>query len=92
MARRRTRRPRQEALAYPEHGGARKGAGRKPNGRRAGVSHLRRAALASRYPVHVTLSIAEGLPTLRNKKLLPVLEECFARAKERAGFGSCTTA
>jgi len=78
--------PTQEVLAFPEWGGKRKGAGRKPNGRQAGVSHLRRVPLASRYPVHVTMRIARGLPGLRNRKTLPVLTKCFALGKERDGF------
>jgi len=85
-ARRGPRLPSQGALAFPEWGGKRKGAGRKPNGRKAGVSHLRRAPLAGRYPVHVTMRIARGLPGLRNRKLLPVLTKCFVQGKEREGF------
>src|SRR5438046_1228888 len=36
------------------HGGKRRGAGRKPKGPNALVSHVKREPLAARHPVHVT--------------------------------------
>jgi REP element-mobilizing transposase RayT len=51
------------------HGGRREGAGRKPKvPRRPGVPHRRRAAHVKRAPVHVTLRLVDGLPTLRRRK------------------------
>ncbi|MCU0866380.1 MAG: hypothetical protein MUC36_21560, partial [Planctomycetes bacterium] len=49
------------------HGGRRAGAGRKPNGDRAGVPHDTRSALAARFPVHVTVKLREHLPPLRRR-------------------------
>ncbi|MBI4700064.1 MAG: hypothetical protein HY744_02680, partial [Deltaproteobacteria bacterium] len=46
------RQPRGQAvLSWRCHGGARKGAGRKPKGLKALVSHLRRPAHDHRHPV-----------------------------------------
>lgn len=67
-------------------GGRRRGAGRKPKLDRAQVSHRRREALASRFPVHVTMKLCEGLPSLRRRRESGVLFEVFAKACERAGF------
>ena len=63
----------------PGPGGARPGAGRKPKiSGRPGVDHRPRQALASRYPVHVTLKLRSGLPRLRNKREYEVLRAAFA--------------
>ncbi len=67
-------------------GGARAGAGRKPKGRRAGVSHRTRERLAARFPVHVTCKLREGLPRLRNKCAYVVLKHCFGKGRDRFGF------
>jgi len=65
---------------------ARPGAGRKPNGRRAGVSRLKRPKLASRHPVHVTVRLTNGLPKLRRKTSFRVLRCAFAAGCDRFGF------
>jgi REP element-mobilizing transposase RayT len=77
-----------ELLPFPHRdwGGQRKGAGRKPKGVSAGVSHRRRAALASRFPVHVTTKLQRGLPPLRSKRAYAVLRAAFAAGCNRAGF------
>lgn len=46
-------------------GGYRPGAGRKPNGERAGASHVARAPLNKRHPQHVTLRVTSELGWLR---------------------------
>ena len=80
---------RQVVMGFMRRGGARKGAGRKPKGLKAGVSHRERAALAARYPVHVTLRLGQGLPRLRNKRAYGVLREAFRKGSERFGFRLC---
>jgi REP element-mobilizing transposase RayT len=50
----------------PTWGGKRAGAGRKPNRARPGVSHLKRAPLDPRHPVHVTQRVHRGVPNLRH--------------------------
>jgi len=66
-------------------GGRRKGAGRRPNGEKAGVSHLRRPPLKARHPVHVTMRLRSGLPSLRHKPLARLVLSSFHAAKERFG-------
>lgn len=66
-------------------GGRRKGAGRKRS-RSSGVPHLRRARLAARFPVHVTLTVLRELRSLRTKKRVQVMRRVFAAACCRDGF------
>jgi REP element-mobilizing transposase RayT len=76
--------PAQRALEFPDGwGGQRKGAGTKPNGERAGVSHRRRADLAPRFPVHVTLEVRPELPSLRRGNPHTVLVAVFAAMRAR---------
>ncbi|MFZ5786861.1 MAG: transposase [Acidobacteriota bacterium] len=78
-------RPRQLGLPFRTWGGKRKGAGRKPRtpGR---VSHRARPLLASRHPVHVTLSVDSSLPSLRRRDLALLIEACFRAGKDRQDF------
>ncbi len=46
-------------------GGYRPGAGRKPNGERAGASHIARAPLDKRHPQHITLRVTKDIGWLR---------------------------
>jgi REP element-mobilizing transposase RayT len=81
------RKPRQGSFEFPcGWGGARKGAGRKPKGKAAGVPHLTRPALAARFPVHVTLKVRDGLPSLRRTEEFAVLRRAIAAGCERGGF------
>jgi len=64
----------------------REGAGRKPKGDRAGVSHRQREAVASRHPVHVTVRRREGLPSCRTKGSYAALRAAFAAGCDRFGF------
>jgi REP element-mobilizing transposase RayT len=66
-------------------GGPRRGAGR-PRGERAGVPHRSRQAVPRGCPVHVTLCVRDGLPSLRRKELVRELRRSFARACERGAF------
>ena len=76
----------QGELPYRSWGGVRQGAGRKPVGERAGVSHRARAPLASRHPVHVTVRVKQGLPGLRNRRVYGALRGAFAAGCDRFGF------
>ena len=58
---------RQQEFGFVSWGGKRRGAGRKPNGERAGVSHAKRARLPARFPVLVTMKLWAGLQTLRRR-------------------------
>ena len=61
------KRPRvvEREFVFLRWGGKRKGAGRKRASERPSVPHDARPELAARHPVHVTLRVARGLPSLR---------------------------
>ncbi len=73
-------------LFTPSWGGARAGAGRRSRGKEAGVPHDLREPFAARFPVHVTMRRARGLPRLRCKEEYRVLRCAFGAAAERPGF------
>ena len=76
----------QALLPFGGRGGPRKGAGRKPKGRVAGVSHAKRAAVPVSYPVHITIKLRKGLPSLRTWGAYAVLRDCLAAACGRKGL------
>jgi len=81
------RRQSELTLAPPRRwGGARKGAGRKPSGERAGLRHAPRERFAERHPAHVTLRVRPDVPSLRFAKLVRAFERSLARACERGDF------
>jgi len=80
------RRPKQGTLPFRQHGGRRRGAGRKPKGEFAGVRHAKRAKLAKEFPVHVTVKLVRLLPPLRSKKEYAALRAAFAAGCNRFGF------
>jgi len=67
----------------PVRGGKRPGAGRKPNGRRAGVSHLRRPELSHRHPVLVTLRIVPEIGRLRRRDAYRAVRQALATSLSR---------
>jgi len=69
----------------PRHGGARPGAGRKPKGDKALVSHLARPRFDKIAPVHVTLRIRGDIPSLRSSRRFTKIRECFVAARGRFG-------
>ena len=77
---------RQFELEFKSWGGPRPGAGRQPKGERSGAPHAPRAPLASRHPVHVTVRLCKGLPSLRRKQPYLALLRCFCAGRERFGF------
>jgi REP element-mobilizing transposase RayT len=77
---------RQGELPFKARGGARPGAGRKPKGARAGVSHHGRIAFAKAKPVHVTARVRAGLPSLRRKNAHRAILSAFEAGAERNGF------
>jgi REP element-mobilizing transposase RayT len=85
-SRRRHRRQRQLDLDLRRHGGRRRGAGRKPNGARAGVSHRPRGPVTRHTPVHVTLKVADDLPNLRSPSLFAVVRDAIYRGADRFGL------
>src|SRR4051812_9232114 len=81
----RPRKARQLEFEFRTRGGRRQGAGRKPNGAKAGVPHLRRPELNPRHPLHVTMRLCRGLPSLRQQRLAGPVFEAFRAAKVRFG-------
>lgn len=80
------RAPKQETFGFARWGGKRRGAGRKPQGERAGVSHAKRPEVAARHPVLVTVKLAKGLASLRTRETHAVVREAIARATGRFEF------
>ena len=76
---------RQGSFRFRVRGGARKGAGRKPSGERAGVPHAPRALLQARFPVHVTWRMAPAVWNLRSRRCFGRLQRAFYSAS-RNGF------
>lgn len=85
---RREREPgrRQRVFAFPEWGGARPGAGRKRRSARPQVPHVRRAELAPRFPVHVTMRLRDGLPSLRRSAPYAVVRGALVECLQDRGF------
>lgn len=75
----------QLALGIRCWGGKRVGAGRKRLGR-ASVPHVVRPVLSRHCPVHVTLRLAAGIESLRERGRFAVVREQLKLAKERLGF------
>jgi REP element-mobilizing transposase RayT len=65
-------------------GGKRAGAGMKKTGRRVGVPHRTRPQHGWRFPLHVTMRVVEGLPTLRERALFQVICNAIAAANTEA--------
>ena len=76
----------QQAFVFKTWGGARPGAGRKPKGGRAGVSHLTRPALPSRFPVHVTWRMDREVWNLRSRRCFSVMQRAMYAGAVRFGF------
>ena len=76
---------RQLQLALHTWGGKRAGAGRKPNGARAGVSHLARAVFPSRHPIHVTMRMLREVGFLRAGRRYRAIERALRIARSLHG-------
>jgi len=67
-------------------GGKRRGAGRKgagTGGRRNGVAHVARPVHKARFPVHVTVRLRGGLPSMRSQSLCDGAVAQIKTARER---------
>src|SRR5512134_3721260 len=74
---------RQCEFGFTNWGGKRRGAGRKPKGERAGISHAKRPELDPRHPLHVTLKIGRGITNLRTWRALELFHELGRRVNGR---------
>jgi putative transposase len=77
--------PKQLPLELPIRGGKRRGAGRKPKGERALVSHRARPGFQAPTAVHVTLRVTNTVPSLRSSRRFAIIRQCFARSRGRFG-------
>jgi REP element-mobilizing transposase RayT len=75
----------QTSFVFRTWGGARKGAGRKPAGAKAGAPHVRRPKIDRRLPLHLTMRVA-GVPSLRSQQCIKVMRAAFRGGKDRFGF------
>src|SRR5262245_24154767 len=69
---------RQQEFGFVNWGGKRRGAGRKPKGERAGVSHAKRPRLPRRFPVLVTMKMCAGLGTLPARDVNELIRSAIA--------------
>ena len=76
----------QLTLPLPRRGGKRRGAGRKPKGNRALVSHAARARFDKPAAVHVTLRVGDQVWNLRSGRSFRAIEQCLAGALGRFGL------
>lgn len=72
-------------MVFRTWGGARAGAGR-PRLKDSGLPHRKREALTRPTPLHVSLDVVDGLPSLRSDLLSAIVMRCLRRAREREGF------
>ncbi len=82
-------RSRQLALEFRSYGGRRKGAGRKPASARPPIHHVKRPAIRSNHPSHVTLRVRRGVPSLRSRQFVREFQHSLRQACERGGFRVC---
>lgn len=78
--------PTQSSFEFPSWGGPRPGAGRKPEGPRARVGHRRRPEHCARHPLHVTLRLADDLPSLREHDAHRIVRRAVRDASARNGL------
>ncbi len=80
---------RQQELVFKTWGGARKGAGRKPRGRRASERHRRRPKLRKEHPVHVTLRVVPEVGRLRQQRAYRAAQRALVTTRRRRNFRIC---
>src|SRR6185436_17466304 len=67
----------QREFGFTNWGGKRRGAGRKPKGRRAGVPHEKREAFRSSKALLVTQKLRLDVPSLRHPQAHAVVSEAL---------------
>lgn len=87
---------RQSELEFRSWGGARKGAGRKPKGERAGMAHVSRPQHKARFPLLITSRLRPGLHSLRHESeaecIRVALDDANSAAAAQAAAGSKASA
>jgi len=80
------KRPKQLGLDFVQHGGRRKGAGRKTTASRPLVSHKARPTFEKPAAVHVTVRVDVHVWNLRSQRSYRLIKACFADALGRFGL------
>src|SRR5687767_10310871 len=78
--------PAQLPFDLPQWGGKRSGSGRKPAGSKPQMKHERRPRVTGNEPMHVTMRIVRGLPSMRKKKTYRVVKSAIEIASKRQNF------
>jgi REP element-mobilizing transposase RayT len=78
----RRRRPVQQEMRFPTHGGKRAGAGRPKDRTRNLLPHTRRPTLTGETPVHVTLRVRPDVLNLRSKRSFRIIAKALDAARE----------
>ncbi|MGN6105606.1 MAG: transposase [Kofleriaceae bacterium] len=76
----------QQELRFKQRGGKRRGAGRPPKGARSSQSHKRRPDHVARYPVHVTIRVAEDVARLRTPEAFDAFRAATVVTARRPDF------
>ncbi|MCP3975568.1 MAG: hypothetical protein GY720_13875 [bacterium] len=82
----RRKKAKQGEFEFRSWGGPRRGCGRKPVGKAAGMPHRSREEVSRHHPVHVTIRLLAGLPSLRRKRVAVMIRACMNKMLERPGF------
>jgi REP element-mobilizing transposase RayT len=76
----------QVEMSFRTHGGKRRGAGRKPKGKRAGSAHATRPEHDARHPVHVTMRVVGSAAGLRRRDSYFAIREATIVTAKREDF------
>jgi REP element-mobilizing transposase RayT len=71
---------------FHQHGGKRKGAGRKPKNAEPGMPHRQRARKKRGQPLLITVRLADGLPSLRRGGALKLVLAALSASSDRHGM------
>ncbi|MBK9384159.1 MAG: transposase [Planctomycetes bacterium] len=80
------RRIQQLEFDFRQHGGKRKGAGRKPTNSEAGIPHRQRSAKKCSEPLLITVRLGDGLPSLRRGGALQLVLVALSASSDRHGM------
>jgi putative transposase len=76
----------EQLVLFKPRGGKRRGAGRKPSGRRSGSPHKIRPELNARHPVHVVLRVVGAVGNLRRRFTYRAIREATLTTARREDF------
>jgi REP element-mobilizing transposase RayT len=80
------RKVQQLELDFRQHGGKRRGAGRKPKNAEPGMPHRQRARKKRGQPLLITVRLVEGLPSLRRGGALKLVLAELSASSDRHGM------